>query len=121
MGGQTENNKSFGEKLAFLRKQAGYSQRSFAEAIGISYRMVAYYEAQTSKPPAHLLPVISKTLGLSVDELLGIKSSKNKEFINRRLLAKLKQIETLPHRQQQAIIDHIDALVEKAKNKEVNS
>ena len=121
MIGQTKNNKSFGKRLAFLRKQAGYSQRSFAEAIGISYRMVAYYEAQTSKPPAQLLPVIAKTLDLSVDELLGIKSTNIRESINRRLLAKLKQIETLPRRQQQAIIDHIDALVEKDKNKAVNS
>jgi transcriptional regulator with XRE-family HTH domain len=104
---------SFGERLALLRKHAGYSQRSFAEAIGISYRMVAYYEAQTTKPPAHLFPVISETLGISVDELLGINSTINKKSINRRLLNKLKQIEKLPRRQQQAILEHIDALVER--------
>jgi len=116
MSRQIQDDKAFGKRLAFLRKQAGYSQRSFAEAVGISYRMVAYYEAQTNKPPAHLLTVISETLGLSIDELLGIKSIKNKKSsINRHMLNKLKQIETLPRRQQQAIIEHIDALVEKVK------
>ena len=103
----------FGKRLASLRKQAGYSQRSFADAIGISYRMVAYYEAQTTKPPAHLFPVISDTLGISIDELLGVKTTQSKKTVNRRLLNKLKQIEKLPKRQQQAILDHIDALVER--------
>ena len=38
---------SFGKRLARLRKAAGYSQRSLADELGISYRVVAYYEAQT--------------------------------------------------------------------------
>lgn len=66
----------FGKRLAKLRKEAGYSQRSFAKKIGISNRMVAYYEAQTDRAPVHLMSKITKILKISADELLGIKPLK---------------------------------------------
>ena len=45
---------SFGGRLAQLRKAAGYTQVEFAAEIGITQRMVAYYEAPGAQPPAHL-------------------------------------------------------------------
>lgn len=105
---------TFGRRLARLRKEAGYSQRSFADEIGISNRMVAYYEAQTQHPPAQLLPTIADALGLSIDELLGRKPLKKKKApVNQRLLRQLRQVEKLPPRARQAVLDHIDALADK--------
>ena len=95
---------TFGTRLAALRKSAGYSQREFAEEIGISHRMVAYYEAQTDHPPAHLLPTIAKALHLTTDQVLGIESiQKRQPPLNQQLLRKMKRIEALPPRDQRPI------------------
>jgi len=112
---QTEE--TFGRRLARLRKEAGYSQRSLAAEIGISNRMVAYYEAQTEHPPAHLLTPIADALSLSVDQLLGrAPVSKRKAPQNERLIRQLRQVEKLPPRARQSVLEHIDALVSKHRN-----
>ena len=59
--------------------------------------MVAYYEAQTEHPPAHLLTTIADALGLSVDQLLGREPVRpRKAPTNERLLRQLRQVEKLP-------------------------
>ena len=44
----------FGPRLAGLRKAAGISQMALAAEIGVSQRMMAYYESPTAHPPANL-------------------------------------------------------------------
>jgi len=109
-----ETPEPFGRRLARLRKLAGYSQRALAEELEISYRMVAYYEAQTARIPAHLLPALADALGLSVDQVLGhAPLSRRKSPENTRLLRKLRLVEKLPARARSAVIEHIEALVAK--------
>ena len=62
----------FGTRLAELRKAAGLTQVELAEAIGTSQRMVAYYESTEDYPLARLLRELSRALGVSADELLGL-------------------------------------------------
>jgi len=57
-------------------KAAGYSQRDLAAEIGISQRIVAYYETQSDYLPTHLFTVLAKALGVSADQLLGIEKLK---------------------------------------------
>ena len=109
-----ETEETFGRRLARLRKEAGYSQRSLAAEIGVSYRVIAYYEAQTEHPPTHLLPAIADALSLSVDQLLGRAAvSKRKAPQNERLIRQLRQVEKLPARARQSVIEHIEGLVAK--------
>ncbi len=101
----------FGERLARLRKLADYTQRSLGEEIGISHRMVAYYEKESERAPAHLLPVIARALGVTVDQLLGLdKISTRRKPQNQRLLRKLRKVEKLSPRARRAVLDYIDAL-----------
>ncbi|MCC7081054.1 MAG: helix-turn-helix transcriptional regulator [Burkholderiales bacterium] len=65
---------SFGERLVQLRKAAGYTQVEFAAEIGITQRMVAYYEAPDAHPPAHLLPQMAQALSVGTDVLLGMSA-----------------------------------------------
>lgn len=105
---------TFGRRLARLRKEAGYSQRALADEIGISYRMVAYYEAQTTHPPANLLPTIADALGITVDQLLGHRSIRTKKApTNERLIRQLRQVEKLPPHARRSVLEHIDGLVAK--------
>jgi len=66
-----ETTQGFGSRLAELRKAAGYTQTQLAEALGISQRMVAYYESIEDNPLARILVLLAGTLGISTDELLG--------------------------------------------------
>jgi len=105
---------TFGQRLARLRKAAGYSQRSLAEELDVSYRVIAYYEAQTEHPPTHLLPALADALGITTDQLLGREPvSPRKAPENRRLLRRLRLVEKLPPRARQAVLEHIDALAAK--------
>jgi transcriptional regulator with XRE-family HTH domain len=63
--------------MAQLRTAAGYSQRDLAAGIGISQRMIAYYEKQTQHPPTHLLPALARALGVTADQLLGTEKVKS--------------------------------------------
>ena len=108
------DSETFGQRLARLRKAAGYSQRAHAAEIGISHRMVAYYEAQTTRPPVRALPAIAEALGITADQLLGLKPvSPRKAPQNERLLRQLRQVEKLPPRARHAVLETIQALVEK--------
>lgn len=113
---------TFGRRMARLRKHAGYSQVGFAKEIGISPRMVAYYEVQTDRPPAHLLAVIAKALGVSADQLLGLEEvPKRKPPINQQLLRTLKKIETLPPRDQGPLLRMIEGYIQTAGNGKAGS
>lgn len=106
------NGETFGRRLARLRKAKGYSQAELGEAIGISQRMVAYYEGQTDRPPAQLLLPIARTLRISLDELLGLRDAKDAPAPkNTRLLRKLRLVEELPRKDQKHVLDMIDALL----------
>lgn len=85
----------FGRRLATLRKQAGYTQVELAKELGVTQRMMSYYEGHSEYPPASLLPVLARVLGVSADELLGIKPLKKNRPPDSRLLRRLQQLEKL--------------------------
>ena len=105
---------TFGRRLARLRKAASYTQRALAAEVEISQRMLAYYEAQTARPPAQLLPKLADALGLSVDQLLDHRPiSSRKAPVNQRLLRELRKIEKLPPHARRSVLEHIDGLAAK--------
>src|SRR4030067_3232599 len=98
---QTSTIEGFGERLADLRKAMGLTQKQLGEKVGVSNRVIAYYEGETDYPPAHLVEPLAKALKVSSDELLGLKRIKqqlNPEHA--ALWRRLKKIETLPKRDQ---------------------
>ena len=62
----------FGKRLAKIRKQKGLTQAQLGDVIGVSQRVIAYYESETDHIPANLLMKISESLHVSADTLLGI-------------------------------------------------
>lgn len=98
-----------GKNLARLRKAKGLTQKKLGEMVGVSNRVIAYYEKETNYPPAHLIAPLSEALGVSTDELLGIKKSKlNVDTENVALWRKLRVVESLPKKDQKAILHYID-------------
>ena len=60
----------FGEKLSFLRKQRGMTQKELAEKLNISRQAVSRWEQGTAAPSTENLISIGKLFDVSVDELL---------------------------------------------------
>ena len=109
----------FGARLTELRKAAGVTQTALAAEIGISQRMMAYYEGPTAQPPANLLPLIARALGVSIDALLGVESSRRRaKATDTRLQRRLAQIEKLSVQERRQILQVLDALIERGQLKQ---
>lgn len=115
---KTEVIASFGDRLASLRKAAGYTQVELAAEMGITQRMVAYYEAPNAQPPAHLLPQLAQTLGVSVDVLLGLaEPRRTKKIATNRLERRLLEIEKLDPKAKRQLTQLLDTFIEGEKLK----
>jgi transcriptional regulator with XRE-family HTH domain len=109
---------SFGTRLASLRKAAGFTQIELAAELGISQRMVAYYESPAATPPATLLPQIAAALGVSIDELFGVaKRRLVKQDGDSRLRRRLLAIEKLDLAEKRQVLQLLDAFIERGQLK----
>lgn len=115
---KTDVIEGFGERLASLRKAAGFTQVELATEVGITQRMVAYYEAPSAQPPAHLLPQIAQVLRVSVDVLLGLAEPRRpKKIATNRLERRLMEIEKLDPKAKRQITQLLDSFIEGEKLK----
>lgn len=55
--------------LAPRRKRAGYTQETFAEALGVTRSLLAAWEASGVWPSAKWLPAMADLLGCEIDDL----------------------------------------------------
>jgi len=106
---------NFGVRLAKIRKQRGMTQEELGKKIGVSQRVIAYYEKETQFIPAGNLHKIAEALNVSADGILGIKSITIEAPPNRRLAKRLRLFGKLPIQDQKAILHYIDALLLKRK------
>jgi len=101
-----------GERLARLRTAAGLSQAELAEAVGIPQRTLSHYERSGETFPAALLVPLSLTLGVTLEELLGVESaSANKRGPKSKLERQFEKIRQLPKSRQQFIGKLLDEIL----------
>ena len=70
--------KGFGKRLRTIRMARGMTQEELGDAVGVSNRLIAYYEADDTQPAGAMLVDLAKALKVSADEVLGLKPVKNK-------------------------------------------
>lgn len=105
---------SFGQRLRRVRTAKGITQIEMANKIGVSQRMMVYYEKTAEYPPAKFIPLMARLLKVPADELLGLKEMKKLDpEKNLRLWNKLKKVEKLNKADQKVITKMIDALEKK--------
>ncbi len=102
----------FGQRMVELRKAAGYTQVELAKELRISQRMISHYEGRAEHPPAAVLPGLAKALGVTTDELLGLKPIKKTRKPDTRLQRRLQQIQKLDARPRKQIMQLIDTFIE---------
>jgi transcriptional regulator with XRE-family HTH domain len=113
---QKDKPETIGERLARLRRERGITQAELAEKLGIVQPVVSDYERGELRLHGQLIVELSRILGVTADELLGLEATKtNGAVSNRRLLRRLQELDRLPKRDQQAVLRTIDAFLAKAK------
>src|SRR5665213_2071719 len=92
----------FGARLAELHQARGLWPDELAIAVGVSRRVIAYYEGQSAQPPGRALRV-------STDELPGVKPVRDTlSTKTARLLKRLRRIQELAR----AVVKLVDATLE---------
>ena len=66
-------NTTLGRRIAALRREKELKQDELAEKLGVSAQAVSKWENDQTCPDISLLPLLAKTLCVSVDELLSGK------------------------------------------------
>jgi transcriptional regulator with XRE-family HTH domain len=108
----------FGKRLVRLRKEAGYTQVDLAKELGVSQRMISYYEGHSEYPPASVLPKLANVLNVSADELLGIQPVKKTRKPDSRLQRRMQQIEKMGSSEKRQIMQLLDAFIEREQLKQ---
>jgi hypothetical protein len=79
---------------------------------------MAYYEIPTAYPPANLLPVFAKALGVSVEALLGVETAKRlTKATDTRMQRRFQQIDKLDAADKRQVLQLIDAFIERGQLK----
>jgi transcriptional regulator with XRE-family HTH domain len=99
-------------RLARLRQGQGLTQKALGARVGQSNRMIAYYEREDAEPPGALLPALAHALGVTTDELLGLKPLADAPAPKTaRLRRRLQKVEELPPpADQRTVLKLVDAL-----------
>lgn len=113
LGVKQKTLEGFGQRLAAIRKSRGLTQAELGAAVGVSNRVIAYYEQDDAQPPGAMLVDLARALGVTTDEMLGVKPSKGlSDPKTARLVKRLRRIEELPAADQRAVLKVLDAMLE---------
>ncbi len=77
---------TLGEKITQIRKGAQLSQEQFGQMLGVSRQSVSKWESDLAQPELKTIVEMSKTFGVSLDELL--KDEKNDTSFERLMKKK---------------------------------
>lgn len=61
---------TLGERIAYYRKKAGYSQEGLAERLGVSRQAISKWETGEATPDAERIIALAAAMGISTDTLL---------------------------------------------------
>jgi len=111
------NERAFFERLgahvAELRKQQDITQVEMAKALGVSQQTINSYEVGRRRIPVSALATLARTLGVSLEELLGEESAAaaKKRGPAPKLQQQMERIQHLPRAQQRFVMQVIDTVL----------
>ncbi|MFM0499082.1 helix-turn-helix domain-containing protein [Paraburkholderia caffeinilytica] len=108
--------KALGARIAGARKIHELTQQQLAEQLGVAQQTLAHYEGGRLRLPVSLLPELTRTLGLSSDELLGQNvTRRRKRSPSSRLQKQLEAISQLPKARQRFVSEMLDTVLAKTQ------
>jgi transcriptional regulator with XRE-family HTH domain len=103
---------TFGQRMARLRKERGFTQIELAEKAGTIQAVISSYECGRVRPHAAMIGQLAQALGVTADELLGLAETQTPKAngFSRRVLRRMQLLERFPTHDQKAVFKMIDAL-----------
>jgi len=108
---------TFGERILTIRKRLKWSQDHLAKKVGTSAPIIGRYERNEIKPSIDTAKTIADILGVTIDFLI----TGNNTVMDKKLLQKIKDIESLNEVEKQKIYELIDMAISYHKTKKVYS
>ena len=100
---------AFGERLYKIRKARGMTQEILGQKIGVTKRMVAFYEGDHAGPTPELLQRMAAGLSVTVNHLLGKSPLQDiKDTIKPSLRKYIDTLQKLSPQDQKAILRMIE-------------
>lgn len=110
----TEKTRRIARRLATIRKRQGISQNELCAKLGLTQSMMSRYENGERRIPSELLAEFAAAIGVSADELLGLKApKKNTQEMDdetKKLWKKFQQFSKLPEHDRRAVTRLINSL-----------
>jgi transcriptional regulator with XRE-family HTH domain len=117
--GKTE---TLGDRIRRFRLAKGLTQTELGKMVGVTQRVITYYEVRGVSPPPDLLVRIADALDVSLDELFGRRAQARRpaaaepgESLRRR--RRLRRLEDLPRDDQAALLKMIEAMADRASKR----
>ncbi len=110
----TKEATDFGKRVADARQRRGLTQRELANRIGVSLRMMEYYERRAENVKSDVVKQIASVLGVTTDELLGVSVPKENPGRKSKLRQQIAEIERLPKAVQQVVSQMLDMAMKSA-------
>jgi transcriptional regulator with XRE-family HTH domain len=106
--------KDVGARLRRLREARDISQVELAKRLGVTQSNISEMERGIRSVTADLAVKLSRTLRVSIDEILvgGSDAAEKTPLRSVKLLRRIQRIEKLPAARQRVVLKFIDALID---------
>lgn len=106
---------ALGERIARLRKENHITQVQLAETLGVSQPTMNAYELGHRRVPVSALATLARTLGVSLDALLGeTNAGARKRGPAPKLAQHMERISQLPKPQQRFVMQVLESVLAQA-------
>jgi len=104
--------KALGGRIAQLCKDQGLTQAALAEQLGIAQQALASYEVGRRRVPVSMLADLARSLGVSIEALLGesVKASA-KRGPSSALARQVERIQELPKPRQKFMVQVLESML----------
>ena len=104
-----------GARVAELRKARDITQVEMAQTLGVSQQTINSYEVGRRRIPVSALPTLARSLGVSLEELLGEDAgTAKKRGPAPKLQQQIERIQQLPRTQQRFVMQMLDTVLAQA-------
>lgn len=109
---------TFGQRLARLRKERGFTQVELAKKTGLTQALITGYECDRLRMHADMVSRFALALGIDGNEILGLPDKTHKPSatvppkLSLKLVRRLQRIEALSDQKQKALLHTIDMFLE---------
>ena len=106
--------KQLGARIAALRKDQAMTQVQLAESMDVSQQTVASWEVGRRGVPVSALPLLARTLGVSVEALIGEKTAPAKRGPTPKLQQQVERLSRLPQAKQRVVMEMLEGFLYQA-------